>query len=285
MSKHRSITQQAMDELRGQLRIGKSKHQAKIDEGTHSPEGIFSWSTYHSYQKHAAGFCSWCKAQHPECRKLEDARRYVRDYLKMRIDSGLSAWTVHLDASALAKVFHCHTGNFGVKLPSRMRENIVRSRAARAHDKEVSEPRNRAVADFCRGTGLRRKELGMLEVDDVEPDGSRVHVRNGKGGKERWVNVLPRYQAHVAACAANAKGRLVFQKTDLKHRLDIHGFRREYAQAVYAQHARDLKTLPKEELYFCRKDKAGTVYDRQAMLIVSRNLGHNRISVVAGNYL
>lgn len=182
-------------------------------------------------------------------------------------------------------MFHCHTEDFGAALPSRNRADIVRSRGAKAHDREISEVRNQAVVEFCRGTGLRRSELRMLEVGDVDPDGSRVHVRRGKGGKERWVSVLPAYQAHVAACAARAKGRLVFQKWDLKNRLDIHGYRREYASALYAQKARDLKDLSAKELYICRKDKAGVVYDRRAMLVVSRNLGHNRISVIAGNYL
>jgi len=152
MSKRRSLAQQAMDELRGQLRIGQSKHQAKMDEGTHSPEGIFSWSTYHTYQKHAAGFCRWVKAHHPECRRLEDARQYGKDYLNMRIGRGMSAWTVHLDACAMAKVFHCHTEDFGATLPSRNRADIVRSRGVKAHDSEISEVRNQAVVEFCRGT-------------------------------------------------------------------------------------------------------------------------------------
>ena len=30
-----------------------------------------------------------------------------------------------------------------------------------------------------------------------------------------------------------------------------------------------------------RKERAGEVYDKQAMEIVSKNLGHNRISVIA----
>jgi hypothetical protein len=40
-----------------------------------------------------------------------------------------------------------------------------------------------------------------------------------------------------------------------------------------------------EEKYICRKDKAGIVYDRRAMKIVSKQLGHNRISVIASDYL
>lgn len=34
-----------------------------------------------------------------------------------------------------------------------------------------------------------------------------------------------------------------------------------------------------------RKDRAGEVLDKRAMAIVSKNLGHNRISVIAQSYL
>lgn len=37
--------------------------------------------------------------------------------------------------------------------------------------------------------------------------------------------------------------------------------------------------------YRCKKDRRGVVYDKKVMLYVSRQLGHNRISVIAGHYL
>ncbi|WP_172807850.1 hypothetical protein [Christensenella intestinihominis] len=48
---------------------------------------------------------------------------------------------------------------------------------------------------------------------------------------------------------------------------------------------RPMDGLDRKEKYYCRRDKKGIVYDRQAMLYVSRQLGHNRVSVIAGNYL
>lgn len=55
----------------------------------------------------------------------------------------------------------------------------------------------------------------------------------------------------------------------------------------------DRKGLPKmvdgvrdvPSAYWCRYDKRGTVYDRAALFITSKNLGHNRENVVADNYL
>lgn len=51
------------------------------------------------------------------------------------------------------------------------------------------------------------------------------------------------------------------------------------------RHARPIESLERAEKYICRKDKAGIVYDRRAMKIVSKQLGHNRISVIASDYL
>lgn len=43
--------------------------------------------------------------------------------------------------------------------------------------------------------------------------------------------------------------------------------------------------IPKCDRYYCKKDKKGIWYDKEAMKITSRALGHNRISVIAGHYL
>ena len=49
---------------------------------------------------------------------------------------------------------------------------------------------------------------------------------------------------------------------------------------MYAQLARDPATLPSSEVYRCRRDMAGTVFDKAAMGAVSVALGHNRLSVM-----
>ncbi|WP_147568176.1 hypothetical protein [Christensenella intestinihominis] len=67
--------------------------------------------------------------------------------------------------------------------------------------------------------------------------------------------------------------------------MDAHGYRRDYVSAFYRIMERPMDGLDRKEKYYCRRDKKGIVYDRQAMLYVSRQLGHNRVSVIAGNYL
>jgi len=66
---------------------------------------------------------------------------------------------------------------------------------------------------------------------------------------------------------------------------DIHSYRADYCAVIYERYARAVEEIPKRERYYCRKDLKGVVYDKWAMVVVSRVLGHNRIGVVAGNYL
>lgn len=62
-------------------------------------------------------------------------------------------------------------------------------------------------------------------------------------------------------------------------------YRADYASAWYKRLARPAAFIPPADRYVCRRDRAGVVYDKAAMLQVSRMLGHNRISVIAGHYL
>jgi hypothetical protein len=66
---------------------------------------------------------------------------------------------------------------------------------------------------------------------------------------------------------------------------DIHSYRGDYATAIYLANARPLEQISKCDRYYCRKDKKGIWYDKEAMKITSKALGHNRISVIAEHYL
>ena len=45
------------------------------------------------------------------------------------------------------------------------------------------------------------------------------------------------------------------------------------------------KDIPRVDRYIMRKDRAGEVFDKSAMRMVTKNLGHNRIDVIAQSYL
>lgn len=81
----------------------------------------------------------------------------------------------------------------------------------------------------------------------------------------------------------NAQDRLVVP--NLPKTLDNHYYRGVYAKRIYNKYARPIKSLEKKDKYIMRKDQAGKILDRKAMLITSKCLGHSRISVIAQSYL
>lgn len=294
MSRKGSIIYQVIERLKSLQRFGESKHLAKqeekircLEEGrTWNParvEGIYSFKTYHVYKEHCLDFANWVRDE-KQVRDLDQARQYVGEYLQKQIDEGKSAWTIRLKAAACAKLYGCSSNEFGVKLPTRAREDIHRSRVERSHDKNFSECRNRDLVEFCRATGLRRKELERVTWRDVYRDERgrvMVHVEQGKGGREREVPVLRGREERVWEIREKAKeeGReRLFER--IPNRADIHSYRREYAMARYQELERE--GFGGREFYH-RRD--GRKLDREILAEVSKNLGHNRIDVVARHYI
>ena len=112
----------------------------------------------------------------------------------------------------------------------------------------------------------------------------KVYVAKGKGGKTRTVNVLDEYADKIEKMAEKANpDKPMFGK--VPKNMNAHYYRALYAQAYYDKCARQLESLSTKEKYYMRKDRKGDVYDRAAMKIVSEQLGHVRINVIAGHYL
>lgn len=320
--KHKSMVRQVQEALQNQLRIGESRHDAKLAKATHSPAGIFSYRTFETYMKQGCAFANWAKAQY-KCRTLETARPYAETYLQNGIDRGLSAYTLSTQRAALCKLYGCTARDFAIQLPERRREDIQRSRNEAARDYGFSKENNTDILDFARATGLRRHELAAVKPEQIRQntDGSvTICEVKGKGGKVRDIDVLPGKEAAVLKFAGNPAGKPVF--ASVPSHMDVHGCRREYANAMYHTYqeklrkteGRDFRNLPpiwelrpvrnpdgsylkypdgrrvKERqlvssYYRCKNDRKGVVYDKKVMLYVSRQLGHNRISVIAGHYL
>ena len=123
-----------------------------------------------------------------------------------------------------------------------------------------------------------------------------THVRNGKGGRERLSPIIGPNAAQIIQRIQETPGEeKVWQH--VHQSADIHGYRAEYATAIYKAHARAIQDIPydrinrgtgrryQSQVYTCRKDEAGRKLDKAAMLVCSKALGHNRISVVADNYI
>ena len=125
----------------------------------------------------------------------EDVRRYMA-YLKIK--KGLAGSTVNQAMSAIrflfidilgqdwnAKQFRCHKRRR--KLP------IVLSRQEVAKLFEVTtDLKHRAAFMAMYSAGLRIEETAHLQPTDIDSQYMRIHVRNGKGQKERLTVLSPK---------------------------------------------------------------------------------------------
>ena len=148
----KDLHQQAYDRLTGMQAFGESKKEA-VANGTEKDK-IFAFNTYKSYWKHTKYFIKYIKEKHPECTTLKSAKKYANEWLQTRVDQGLSAWTVQLEAKALGKLYGISPDDENYfNPPKRKREEIKRSRGDRVRDKHFSKTNNDELIKFCRGTG------------------------------------------------------------------------------------------------------------------------------------
>ena len=123
-----------------------------------------------------------------------------------------------------------------------------------------------------------------------------LHHRQDKNGKFRFAPIIGNKRDQIIKRIESTAPREKVWKHVPKN-MDVHSYRAEYATNLYRNVAREIKDIPfdkvnrgtgqryQSDVYVCRKDEAGKKLDKQAMRICSKALGHNRISVIADNYL
>jgi len=123
-----------------------------------------------------------------------------------------------------------------------------------------------------------------------------IYHRKDKNGKSRFAPVIGPHKTDILRrFDETLPGKKVWQH--VHDAADIHGYRSDYAMRIYKYYSRDIEDIPydryhrgtghryQSQVYVCRADESGKRLDKEAMLKVSKALGHNRLSVVADNYL
>lgn len=271
------------DELRKKYEKGKGHPKSK---GIHNETPyIHSLSTYKTYLAQCNHFSDWLSQQ--GIKDKDEAYNKVNDYLQHLEAKGKSAFTIYTALCAISKAYGVATDKFKYKPPKRERNSIKRSRYTTQRDKHFSAINNQDLITFCVCTGLRRRELEALHGNDLiyKNDIPYIYVKNGKGGKKRYVEIIgsKKEQRQVIDMMIKASDGKVFNH--VHSNADIHSYRAVYACRAYKKYERNLEEIDKKDIYICRKDKAGIRYDKYAMKRTSELLGHNRIDVIALNYL
>ena len=280
----KDMHQQAYDRLTGMQAFGDSKTEDKRYDKEHDTEivsgKIYSFATHKIYWKHIKYFVKYVQEHYPDCKTIKKAEKYVPEWLQTRVDLGLSAWTVQLEAAALNKLYGIRVDSPDrFQPPKRKKENIVRSRGTKTRDAHFSEAKNELLVAFCKGCGFRRNVLEKLKGDDLytrnrieaalvkaRADGDQLMVkactdalktfpdkeyfilhRNDKGGKTRISPIVgPNTEKIVERMKNTAPNEKVWQY--VSGNCDVHGYRSDYATYLYKEYSR-----PIEELAFGNK--------------------------------
>ena len=296
MGQHRkSIVKEVIDRLEEKMAIGHSRRQAKQAlraSGEHvwaySTERIHSFKTRSIYQGHIVRFARWARTVH-NIKNLAEldfrAIEMANAYLQHRLEEGKSPYTLQAERAALRLFFGNRTLGHEIKLPRRAQANITRSRMPVAHDRHIQLTHWQPLIRFLEATGLRRNEARLLLVGDIidcdtDPNYTgqiTVKVRNGKGGRARTVPVLAGHE-HDVLCQKEGRQDDERAFESIPRHLDVHSYRRGYAQSLY------LSLAPGRSLPPSGRLKPGD-YDVEAVQYVSKALGHNRVSIVLQHYL
>ena len=282
ISKQQILNSEITKHLNDISKIGQSRHQAKqIGEAS---SYIFSIKTYENYKQTLEVFSKWCIKEHPEVKHIDDCKKYVEEYINKMIENNYSSYT---QKSRLAGFRKFYGDRFeGIYTEGRKRSQIKRGRQDSSMARHFSEDANKDLIYFCKHTGLRRTELEHLKGGCVSKhEDGHYYINNikGKGGRIRDVRILDDDLLVIEKIASTKENELVWGRVHSK--ANIHGYRADYAEALYKSISRDIDLVPLNEVYICRDDMAGLKLDKQAMKEVSQNLGHSRIGIIAYNYL
>jgi integrase len=289
----KSLIREVLDRLDQRMALSESrglaKEEARADGHSawaFSTGKIHSYKTRSVYQEHVLNFANWARGTYglKHLALIEErADQLATEYLQVQLGQGKSPYTLQTIRSALRLFFGDRQLANQIRIPRRSRSMITRSRGEKKHDRHFQPANWQPLINFLKATGLRRDELKMLKVGnildhDLVTGGPAVFVANGKGGKSRTVPVLPGKEQDVLSVkVGRAADDLVFPRIP-KH-LDIHSYRREYAQSLYLYHASGW-SLPSPTGRLRAAD-----YDRSAAQRVTEALGHNRVGVVLRHYI
>jgi integrase/recombinase XerD len=139
---------------------------------------------------------------------------HIREYLAhLFTDRKLGAIAVAQQASAL-RFFFLHTLKRpwmaehipGLRRPSRLPEVLSQEEVERLIQNAASRL-HRIWLLILYGTGIRREELVRLKVGDIDSSRMLIHVRQGKGRKDREIMLSPKLLAELREYWRQARPR------------------------------------------------------------------------------
>ena len=285
-----TLKQETYKILASKFKAGKGRDKKIDKENGVMDKYIYTNNTHKTYRQQSYRFVNWLKENYPEIKNMQQVKKYhINKYLSSMIEEDLSPYTISMAKSALSKLKNIPYAEL-LKTPARERRDVFRSRYKVSTDDHIAKDKKEYFARITSATGLRRAEITRIKGTDLKYSSKGYYylevTKGTKGGRPRKALILGETKKdteYIVNMFKNAQDRLVVPK--LPKNLDNHHYRGVYAKRIYNKYARPIENLKKEDKYIMRKDQAGKVLDKKAMLITSKCLGHSRISVIAQSYL
>lgn len=230
----------------GSLKYEISQHCKELMQtGVSSSGKHTSDKSWKSYMDASIKFGQWCKQQY-RCRHFEDCKIHIQDYSDWLLEQGKSPSTIHTYLAGVCRVFELPLAD--VQKPKRIVSENTRSRGKRAVDdrKDAAKEASPRLHDFAAVVGIRRAEYARLRGIDLVCDESGylcVRIRRGKGGKFQLQRILSEDVIFVRSYFDGSE-ELIFTRTELNNKLDLHHLRAAQAQRAYRYYADRLRAEP-----------------------------------------
>ena len=203
-----TIERQINNILYSKQAFGESRHEAKKElkealgddyKFGMTDDKIHSYASFDTYQKACQRFGAWLIAEKGINKRtnIQDCKQYAAEYIKSRLDDGVSVWTAKMERSALGKLYG---ETIEIEMPKRDIKKITRSRGPKKGDVHFSVKNNRDLIDIAIATGGRRADIAKMKPSDFYYDDKGnlwVKINESKGGRNRVSPVLPQYKERV----------------------------------------------------------------------------------------
>ena len=316
-----SFRDTCMQKLFSIYRPGKSKRERKHELKSGKSDLIHGRSTFYQYKDIVSRFADFAVEKDPDIRKLKYALKVglAYDFIQLQIDKGLKPSSIKTYAAALARLFGVTINDIHDNLPTVRASDATRNRHYTMEqfkkDTNSSYGNTAVISNFCFATGLRKNELLHLYNNCLETDSDgnlRLYLYENtcystnpktgnrtcetKNGRPRYIVIKEEEEIDVLPLINNTPdGVRVFEK--ISDSFPVHAVRALFAAKEYHRIAADIDSIRDEKVpsqrnknklvsrVYKMRDGTGREYDRLALRKVSKQLGHNRESVVANSYL
>lgn len=174
--------------------------------------------TQEAYIQAVVCLCRYCNRRPPEALGPEDIRRFLVHLVQER----QVGWGYYNQVGCGLQFFYNVTlgrpERISVPCPKQARRlpKVLSQEQVRRFFAAIGDLRHRAILMLAYGAGLRISEALSVQACDIDSDKMVIHIRHGKGGRERYVKLSPllleELRIYWAAC--RPRGLLFPGRTD-----------------------------------------------------------------------